>query len=143
MYAPQPPSPSQPEPAWGRERRGQLSPNPVPAPPSYLPQPIPPQVREMQAERSMRTWLRVPLDRPIVTPVLLAILVAIFILMAVFPQVNEFLLIWGTNNSILVAQGQWWRLITATFLHAAPIPLHIALNGYALYIIGMDLEALI
>jgi rhomboid protease GluP len=97
----------------------------------------------MQAERSMRTWLRVPLDRPIVTPVLLAILVAIFILMAVFPQVNEFLLTWGTNNSILVAQGEWWRLITATFLHAAPIPLHIALNGYALYIIGMDLEALI
>jgi rhomboid protease GluP len=91
----------------------------------------------------MRKWLRVPLARPIVTPVLLAILVAIYIPMALFPQVNEFLVTWGANMNILVVQGEWWRLITSTFLHAAPMPLHIALNGYALYIIGMDLEALV
>src|SRR5919201_2898863 len=146
MYAPQPPPPSQPEPAWRREHRSRLSPNPVPAPPnspSYLPQPIPPQAREMPAERSMRRWLRVPLDRPIVTPVLLAILVVIYIAMALFPQVNELFVNWGANVNIYVVQGEWWRLITSTFLHAAPMPLHIALNGYALYIIGMDLEALI
>jgi rhomboid protease GluP len=89
----------------------------------------------------MRRWLRVPLDRPIVTPALLVILVAIYIPMALSPQISELFLRWGANVHIFVLQGQWWRLITSTFLHG-PI-IHIASNGYALYVIGMDLEALV
>ncbi len=37
-----------------------------------------------------------------------------------------------------IAQGQWYRLLTAAFLHAGL--LHIAFNLYALYIIGPGLE---
>jgi membrane associated rhomboid family serine protease len=37
-----------------------------------------------------------------------------------------------------VAQGDWWRLITAAFLHASVI--HIALNMYVLWIIGPPVE---
>jgi rhomboid protease GluP len=88
----------------------------------------------------MRQWLRIPLDRPIVTPVLLAILAAIYIPMQLFPPVNSLFLQWGENQHQLVMQGEWWRLITSTFLHGGF--LHILLNGYALYIIGMDLEGL-
>ena len=84
----------------------------------------------------MRRWLRIPLDRPIITPVLLTILVAIYIPMALSPQLNEQLLNWGANVRFLVLRGEWWRLITSTFLHG-PI-IHIASNGYALYVIGME-----
>ena len=38
-----------------------------------------------------------------------------------------------------VAQGDWWRLITAAFLHASI--LHIGLNMYVLWIIGQPVEA--
>ena len=38
----------------------------------------------------------------------------------------------------LVAQGDWWRLITAAFLHASV--LHIGLNMYVLWIIGAPVE---
>lgn len=37
-----------------------------------------------------------------------------------------------------VALGEWWRLFTAMFLHAGLI--HLALNGYALWIVGSVVE---
>lgn len=38
-----------------------------------------------------------------------------------------------------IAQGEWWRLLTAMFLHASLI--HILLNGWALYLFGQFVEA--
>ena len=40
-----------------------------------------------------------------------------------------------------VADGEWWRLITAAFLHYGP--LHLALNMYCLYFAGTILEQVI
>jgi membrane associated rhomboid family serine protease len=37
-----------------------------------------------------------------------------------------------------VAEGEWWRLLTAGFLHIGP--LHIAFNMFALWVLGRDLE---
>ena len=56
----------------------------------------------------------------------------------------------GTGSSIyyhgvlfgpLVALGDWWRVVTAMFLHYGPI--HLALNMYSLYFAGTLLEHLI
>jgi len=44
----------------------------------------------------------------------------------------------GALIPALVAQGEWWRLITHAFLHANV--LHIGFNMYALYLIGPILE---
>jgi membrane associated rhomboid family serine protease len=45
----------------------------------------------------------------------------------------------GSDGSLIgVAEGEWWRLITATFLHYGP--LHLALNMLVLWFIGPALE---
>src|SRR5262245_1458772 len=45
----------------------------------------------------------------------------------------------GAQQPFLVASGQYWRLFTSIFLHFGI--LHLALNMYALYIIGNVVEA--
>ncbi len=39
-----------------------------------------------------------------------------------------------------IREGEWWRLVTANFLHGGV--LHIAVNGYALVMIGPTVEQL-
>jgi membrane associated rhomboid family serine protease len=45
----------------------------------------------------------------------------------------------GAIVPALIADGEYWRLFTGMFLHASL--LHIALNGYALYIVGSVVES--
>jgi Uncharacterized membrane protein (homolog of Drosophila rhomboid) len=45
----------------------------------------------------------------------------------------------STGALIGVAEGQYWRLLTAAFLHAGL--LHLAMNMYALFLFGPPLEA--
>lgn len=51
---------------------------------------------------------------------------------------GEVLLDWGANSGLLTVQGQWWRLLSATFLHAGFV--HLAFNGYFLWVIGRAAE---
>ena len=44
-------------------------------------------------------------------------------------------------NSLILYDGQWWRLITAMFLHAGIV--HLLFNMYALYILGNQLESIL
>lgn len=78
-----------------------------------------------------------------ITPILVNLNILIFILMAIkgvdilMPN-NESLLNWGANFRPLTLEGQWWRLITCTFLHIGIM--HLLLNMYALIYIGLLLE---
>ena len=45
---------------------------------------------------------------------------------------------WGANVAWLVGQGQWWRLVSAIFMHVGVI--HLLFNSYALLFIGPLLE---
>jgi rhomboid protease GluP len=56
------------------------------------------------------------------------------------PTVSD-LIKWGGNLRSLVVEGEWYRLITNTFVHAGII--HILFNMYALFYIGRFLEPLI
>ncbi len=42
---------------------------------------------------------------------------------------------WGANSASAVQAGQWWRMVTAMFLHGGI--LHLALNMYALWEAGL------
>lgn len=45
---------------------------------------------------------------------------------------------WGMQPARIAVQGQWYRLVSAMFLHAGL--LHLAFNMYVLYVLGPPLE---
>ena len=76
---------------------------------------------------------------------LLLVLVAIYLGLQIYPNLEEDLFLF--NRAILsdgqihgVAEGEWWRLITAGFLHAGLM--HLLFNCLALYTLGNPFEAL-
>ena len=89
---------------------------------------------------------------PIVTQVLIAINVAVFVLQLFggadlmdtssgWIYENGVLINQAVNSSgqlVGVAEGEWWRLTTATFLHGSII--HLGLNMLVLWFIGPALE---
>jgi rhomboid protease GluP len=87
--------------------------------------------------------LSLPLGRPRAVWVLLAINVIIFLLSGLlsrnlFSPSNSVLDILGAKVNSLIQAGQYWRLITAMFLHGSL--LHIGFNAYALYVLGPEAE---
>lgn len=78
-----------------------------------------------------------------ISPILININILIFIVMVIsgvhilLPE-NQDLLNWGANFRPLTLDGQWWRLLTACFIHIGI--LHLLLNMYALLYIGFLLE---
>ncbi len=77
----------------------------------------------------------------IVTSILILINIIVFFAMFAFSRANitgGVLLQFGALNSVLVQNGQFWRLITAGFVHSGF--LHLLFNMYSLYLIGTQLE---
>lgn len=78
-----------------------------------------------------------------ITPIIIDINLLVFILMAfsgvslLEPSTKD-LIAWGANLRGITLSGQWWRLLTNTFLHIGV--LHILMNMYALVYIGILLE---
>ena len=90
--------------------------------PEYAPEP-----------RSRRQW-------PVATLVILAVTILVFLLeIAAGGSTNpDVLLELGAAYGPYIRRGEYWRLVMPMFLHAGL--LHIALNGYALWVLGPLLE---
>ena len=80
------------------------------------------------------------IDRPLVTYVLIAINVAVFLAQMAI-GVNEVAGDYGMWPVGIAANGEWWRLVTAAFLHGSF--LHIAFNMYVLFALGPTLERIL
>lgn len=72
-----------------------------------------------------------------VTYGLIAINLLIFIV-GRSPDVNAELIRNFAQVKVLVADGEWWRIFSAAFLHASFF--HVGINMYVLYILGPRLE---
>lgn len=83
------------------------------------------------------------------TVYILAVNGFLYLAMALFNQVNitgggifdlsgPTLFLFGAKEPSYIFHGEWWRLITAGFLHASII--HIAMNSWALYDLGVQAE---
>lgn len=75
---------------------------------------------------------------PIVTFIVLGISLAIFAAELLIPQAGPLVRLNGAQINELVAGGEWWRLLTAAFLHGGIT--HVGFNMYALYLFGPQLE---
>ena len=80
------------------------------------------------------------------TYVIIAINVFVFVVMAmngagIFEPNGYVHMKWGSNFSPLTLSGDWWRLITSTFIHFGVI--HLAMNMYCLYTVGVYLEPML
>ncbi len=81
-----------------------------------------------------------------ITYAIMAINIIVFGLMAfdgagIFEPNGLVHLKWGSNYSPLTLSGDWWRLLTCTFIHFGII--HLAMNMYCLYTIGVYLEPML
>ena len=78
--------------------------------------------------------------RPVATYTLLTALVVVYFLEQIFAVLDTpfGLIDMGANAPILVQQGQWFRLVSANFLHGNAT--HLLLNGLALFVLGSLLE---
>jgi rhomboid protease GluP len=95
-----------------------------------------------------------------ITPIIMDLNIIIFIIMAIaglgylslsfnhhtfkesdlylFSFKDSDLLSWGANFKPSIINGEWWRLLTNTFLHGGLM--HLVLNMYVLYFVGIFLE---
>jgi len=81
----------------------------------------------------------------LVTPAIVAVNAVVFVLMvidsgAIFSPDGKTLIDWGANFGPLTLDGQWWRLLTCTFVHIGLI--HIGLNMWVLWDVGQLIERL-
>lgn len=81
-----------------------------------------------------------PIGKPLVTYTLIAITAAIFLLQFAI-GINEVANDWGMWPVGIAVGGEWWRLLTAAFLHGSF--LHIAFNMYVLFALGPTLERIL
>jgi rhomboid protease GluP len=81
-------------------------------------------------------------DRPLVTELLLAVNVLLWLALEVSGGSTdpEVLLDFGAMSAPRIADGDYWRLFTAMFLHAGAT--HILFNGLALFIFGRMVEGI-
>lgn len=75
---------------------------------------------------------------PPVTMAILALSVGIFVLMYISDDIGARIGLAAAQFNSDVTQGQWWRPLTAAFLHSGVM--HVAFNMYALYLFGPRLE---
>jgi membrane associated rhomboid family serine protease len=100
-----------------------------------------------RSARPGRTVARAtPGRRPVVVPTLIGLNVAIFLwtvvqARSVMANANAALFEAWSLVPGLVAVGEWWRPVTAGFLHIGPV--HLVFNMLALYVLGRDLETVL
>jgi len=108
--------------------------------------PVTPDEVEEHALQDFQGTLRTLTPRFWVTPLLMGLNLVVFGAMVVagvhfLSPTSESLVRWGADFGPLTSNGQWWRLVSATFLHVGII--HLAFNMYVLWDIGGLVERLV
>lgn len=87
-----------------------------------------------------------PKEGYFITPIIIYLNILIFMIMvfAGFGFISfkgQDLLAWGANFRPSTTNGEWWRLLTSTFLHGGLM--HLIANMYGLLFVGIYLEPLL
>lgn len=91
-------------------------------------------------ERPEQVRIKIPNRKPLMTYGLIGLTIMVFIIQSLVETLtgNDLLFIYAGKINSLIKIGQFWRLITPILLHGSI--LHLALNMYALYILGSRME---
>jgi membrane associated rhomboid family serine protease len=87
-----------------------------------------------------------PKEGYFITPIIIYLNILVFIIMAFaglgfISFKGQDLLNWGANFRPMTTDGEWWRLLTSTFLHGGLM--HLMANMYGLLFVGIFLEPLL
>lgn len=98
-----------------------------------------------QAERQEWLDLIIPHEGYFVTPIIMYANIALFFLMVFAGKgfltfQSDDLIAWGACYAPRVSEGEWWRLLSATFLHGGVA--HLFANMVCLFYVGTHLEEL-
>jgi len=101
---------------------------------------------EMPAVQPPAPTVRLPLAKPVVTNVLLGLLIVGFVVEVALSRSivdisGNALVTLGAQVNSKIAGGAYWLLLSAMFLHGGLM--HLAFNGWALFSVGRDMEALL
>jgi rhomboid protease GluP len=93
-----------------------------------------------QGPSTQRVKIQLPERTPYITMVLLVIMAVLYALQWLSDLLYgyDFLAIYGMKSNEWIIAGEYWRLVTAMFLHGSII--HLGFNLYALYILGRRVE---
>jgi len=96
-------------------------------------------------QRQFTQALAAATPRVFVTPALIAMNVVVFVAMVAagaswINPTPDLLIRWGAGYGPLTTHGQWWRLLTAMFIHIGLV--HLLMNMFVLWSIGMVTERL-
>ncbi|WP_380164277.1 rhomboid family intramembrane serine protease [Jannaschia sp. R86511] len=85
-----------------------------------------------------RTVAGAPLTqaRPLLTQTLLGVLVVVWLAQTLLPPLTEAL-----SFRPVLSAAEPWRFLTLGLVHSPGLPLHLLLNGFALWVVGRELEA--
>ncbi len=81
---------------------------------------------------------RTPATFALLGAIVLVYVISLVLSGGIFQPTLGVLVLLGAKVNSMIAGGAYWRLLTATFLHASLI--HIFFNGYALYALGPETE---
>ncbi len=98
---------------------------------------------EIVEKKKKETEIEFKSKEPIITYILVALNLLIFALMGLYSwdsgiDYNTLLLELGGKENAHILQGEYWRFIAPIFLHVNIV--HVALNCYTLYLIGILAE---
>ena len=77
--------------------------------------------------------------KPIVTTVLIVLNILIYLFMILTNNYKTFIYLFSTYGPSIIVNGEFYRLITAAFLHGSIF--HLLFNCYSLYVIGSQIES--
>jgi membrane associated rhomboid family serine protease len=99
---------------------------------------------ERPENEAFRRMLRARMPRLTATPAIALLITAVFLGMLIDGKATsdpETLLAWGGNLGTRTTNGEWWRLVTSTFVHVGS--LHLLVDVTVLIQLGMILERLV
>ena len=95
-----------------------------------------------RSSRGTRSWAWAPATYSLVAVNCLVFLAMLFAHVSFVSPTAEQLLHWGANNpQAILADGQWWRIVTAMFVHVGIW--HLASNMWCLWNLGLLGEPLL